>query len=54
MLKMKRQTVKLLKRASRERIPISSLKGKIIPSKKRKLIEKELKKNNIEERVDHD
>jgi hypothetical protein len=48
---MKKQTVKLIKRASRDRIPVSSLKGKIIPSKKRKLIEKALKKNRIEERV---
>jgi hypothetical protein len=51
---MKRQTVKLLKRTSRERIPISSLKGKIIPSKKGKLIEKALKKNTMEEHVTHD
>jgi hypothetical protein len=39
---MKRKTVKLYKKASRDRIPISSLKGKIIPPKKRKLIEKTL------------
>jgi hypothetical protein len=51
---MKRQTIKLLKRASRESIPISSLKSKIIPSKKRKLIEKALKKNSTEEHVSHD
>jgi len=51
---MKKQTVKLLERASRERIPVSSLKGKIIPSKKRKLVEKALKKNSIEESGTHD
>jgi hypothetical protein len=46
---MKRKTVKLLKKASRERIPVSSLKGKVIPSKKRNLIEKILKKERLEE-----
>jgi hypothetical protein len=51
---MKKQTVKLLERASREKIPVSSLKGKIIPSKKRELVEKALKKNRIEERVTND
>jgi hypothetical protein len=51
---MKKQTVKLIKRASRDRIPVSSLKGKIIPSKRRKLVEKALKKNRIEERVTND
>ena len=51
---MKKQTVKLIKRASRDRIPVSSLKGKIIPSKRRKLVEKALKKNRIEERVPND
>jgi len=54
MSEMKKQTLKLLKRTSRERIPVSSLKGKIIPSKKKKLIEKALKKNRIEESVTHD
>jgi len=51
---MKKQTVKLIKRASRERIPVSSLKGKVIPSKKRKLVENALKKNSIEESGTHD
>jgi len=46
---MKRKTVKLLKKVSRKRIPVSSLKGKVIPSKKRKLIEKTLKKERLEE-----
>jgi len=41
---MKRQTIKTLKKASRENIPVSSMKGKVIPSKKRKLMEKALKK----------
>lgn len=41
---MKRETVKLIKKASREKIPISSLKGKVMPSKKRKLLEEALKK----------
>jgi hypothetical protein len=54
MSEMNKQTVKLLKNASRERIPVSSLKGKVMPSKKRKLVEKALKKNSIEERVTHD
>jgi hypothetical protein len=51
---MKKQTVKLFKRASRERIPVSSLKGKVIPSKKRKLVENALKKYSIEESATHD
>lgn len=51
---MKKQTVKLIKRASREIIPVSSLKGKVIPSKKRKLVENALKKNSIEESGTHD
>lgn len=45
---IKRITIKAIKKISRERIPVSSLKGKIIPSKKRKLIEKALKKNQME------
>jgi len=46
---MKRKTVKLLKKVSRDRIPVSSLKGKVIPSKKRKFIERALKKERSEE-----
>jgi hypothetical protein len=46
---MKKETVTLLKKASREKIPLSSLKGKIMPSKKRKLVEKSLKKEVLEE-----
>ncbi|NCO67724.1 MAG: hypothetical protein GW873_04130 [Nitrospirae bacterium] len=45
---MKRKTVKLLKKASRDRIPVSYLKGKLIPSKKSKLIEKTLKKERLD------
>ena len=44
---MKRKTVKLLKKASRDRIPVSYLKGKLIPSKKSKLIEKNIKEREI-------
>lgn len=49
---MKKETVKLLKKVSRERIPLSSLKGKVMPSKKRKLIEKTLKKEKLDESDD--
>jgi hypothetical protein len=41
-------TVKTIRKVSREKIPVSSLKGKVIPSKKRRLIEKALKKNQLE------
>jgi hypothetical protein len=41
-------TVKTIRKVSRERIPVSSLKGKVIPSKKRRLIENALKKNQLE------
>jgi len=41
---MKKQTVKLIKKLSRKRIPKACLKGKVIPSKRKKLIEKALKK----------
>jgi hypothetical protein len=51
---MKKETVKLLKKASRERIPLTSLKGKIMPSKKRKLAEKSLKKDALEEVAHND
>jgi hypothetical protein len=44
----KTMTIKTIKKISRERIPVSLLKGKVIPSKKRKLIEKALKKNWME------
>jgi len=41
---MKRKTIKILKKISRKRIPVSSMREKVMPSKKRKLIEKALKK----------
>jgi hypothetical protein len=44
---MKKETVKLIKKASREKIPVSFLKGKVIPSKKKKLLERALKKDSI-------
>ncbi|WP_333652784.1 hypothetical protein [Dissulfurispira sp.] len=40
---MKKEAIKLIKKSSREKIPVSSLKGKVVPSKKRKLMEKALK-----------
>jgi hypothetical protein len=40
---MKKETIKLIKKSSRKKIPVSSLKGKVVPSKKRKLMEKTLK-----------
>jgi hypothetical protein len=46
---MKKATVKSIKKVSREKIPLSSLKGKVMPSRKRKLIEKALKKERCEE-----
>jgi hypothetical protein len=41
---MKKETVKLIKKSSREKIPVSSLKGRVVPSRKKKLIEKAFKK----------
>jgi nitroreductase len=41
---MKKETVKSIKKVSREKIPVSSLRGKVMPSRKRKLIEKALEK----------
>ncbi|MBE0425150.1 MAG: hypothetical protein IBX72_00685 [Nitrospirae bacterium] len=46
---MKKETVKLLKKTSRKRIPVSFLKGKIMPSRKRKLLEKALKKDSLKD-----
>lgn len=51
---MKKTTIKILKKASREKIPVSSMKSKVIPSKKRKLMEKALKKNSMEAHVNND
>jgi hypothetical protein len=46
---MKKETVKSIKKVSRKKIPLSSLKGKVMPSRKRKLIEEALKKERCEE-----
>jgi len=46
---MKKETIKSLKKVSREKIPLPSLRGKVLPSKKRKLIEKALKKERWEQ-----
>jgi len=46
---MKKRIVKLIRKVAREEIPVSSMRGRVIPSKKRKLIEKALKKNQTEE-----
>ena len=48
-IKMKKETIKSIKKASREKIPLSCLKGKVLPSRKRKLIEKALNKEKCEE-----
>lgn len=37
---MQKKTVKLLKKFSRAAVPVSSLKGKVISSKKKLLVEK--------------
>jgi len=49
---MKKEKVKLFKKASREKIPLSLLKGKVISSKKRKLLEKTLQKEISEQSED--
>ncbi|MFZ5908038.1 MAG: hypothetical protein ACOYVJ_11665 [Nitrospirota bacterium] len=46
---MKKRTIKLIRNLARKEIPVSSLRGKVIPSKKRKLLEKALKKNQSQE-----
>jgi hypothetical protein len=52
---MKKETVKSLRKVSRAKIPLSSLKGKVMPSGKRKLLEKALKKERHEQsRIDPD
>ncbi|MEW6569808.1 MAG: hypothetical protein AB1390_01335 [Nitrospirota bacterium] len=48
-VRMKKETVKLLKKVSRKKIATSLLRGKIIPSRKRKLIEKALKKASLDD-----
>jgi hypothetical protein len=46
---MKKRIIKLIRKVAREEIPVSSMKGKVIPSKKRKLIDKALRKNQLQE-----
>jgi hypothetical protein len=46
---MQKRTIKLIRKAAREEIPVSSLRGKVIPSKKKKLLEKAIKKNQSQE-----
>jgi len=46
---MKKRIIKLIRKVAREEIPISSMRGKVIPSKKRKLLEKALRKNQSQE-----
>jgi hypothetical protein len=43
---MKKKLIKLIKKSSRETIPSAMLKGKIIPSKKKKLLEKTIKRES--------
>jgi len=43
---MKKKLVKLIKKSSRETIPTSMLRGKIIPPKKKKLLEKAIEKES--------
>jgi CRISPR/Cas system CSM-associated protein Csm3 (group 7 of RAMP superfamily) len=45
---MKNKKTKILKKVSRRMIPVSSLKGRVMPSRKRKLIEKALKRSGTE------
>ena len=49
---MKKEKIKLFKKASRGKIPLTLLKGKVIPSKKRKLLNKTLQKQIDEESED--
>jgi len=46
---MKKITVKLLRKASREKIPVSMLRGRVIPPKKRELLEKVMEREIREE-----
>ena len=45
---MKRETVKHIKKIAREKIPVSSLKGRVVPSKRKKLIEEAREKEKFE------
>jgi|WetSurSiteA1Bulk_404760.scaffolds.fasta_scaffold93661_2 hypothetical protein len=48
-MQMKKRIVKLVRKAAREEVPVSSLRGRVLPSKKRKLLDKVLKKNQSQE-----
>ena len=52
--KMKKKMIKSLKRISRKRIPLSTLREKVIDSKKRKRLAKALKKEMQEETAPND
>jgi hypothetical protein len=41
---MKKDTLKALKKASRKQIPVGRMREKVIPSKKKKILEKEMEK----------
>lgn len=43
--RIKRKSIKIFKKLSRETVPAPRLKGKVIPSKKRKLLEKTMFEN---------
>ena len=48
---MKKDTLKALKKASRKRIPVGTMKEKVIPSKKKKLLERAIEKETAEDRL---
>lgn len=48
---MKKDTLKALKKASRKHIPVGRMKEKVIPSKKKKILEKEMEKEAEEEHL---
>ena len=45
---MKKETIKAIKKVSREKVPLSSLKAKVIQPKKRKLLEEAAKREERE------
>ncbi len=49
---MKKKTLKILKKISREMAPASKLKARVMPSRRRKLIEKALLKASKESAED--
>jgi hypothetical protein len=48
---MKKDTLKALKKASRKQIPVGRMKEKVIPSKKKKILEKEIEKETGEDHL---